>query len=479
LSSFAGQNVWIAFHDVNTDCYEIWIDDVELGIANKGNRNRAVVYEPHFVTDPGAMANGADASWIKDTQSTWGPNCNNGGGYKMADDFTLTSATTISEIEVYGYQTGSTTTSTFTGLYAQIYNGAPNAGGTAIWGDGTTNLMTATSFTNCYRGSDGTTTATTRPVMAITASGLNIQLEAGTYYLVWSLAGSASSGPWAQPEALPGVGNTGNGLQYGSSGWAALTDSGSGTPYGAAFKLVGEGSGPGPGPQPGNVLGVMIWRDAEPLTFAPLNATTFTDAAVEEGEYDYTIRVVYDDYSMSCEQTIEVTVGGGTVCDPVTNLTAEHYNYQGNNGALVQFTEPAGATSYKVYVEGQLLGSLTAQPIFINFEGSPDGDYEIGIVAVYANCESDMATTTFTWDAIAENDVVNAIYPNPTSNNLHINATAMTHVSVYNAMGQMVYDQEVSGDELILNMGQYEAGVYMVKVTTETGSSVKRINVVK
>ena len=50
---------------------------------------------------------------------------------------------------------------------------------------------------------------------------------------------------------------------------------------------------------------------------------------------------------------------------------------------------------------------------------------------------------------------------------------------VFNAMGQMVYDQEVSGDEMILNMGQFESGVYMVKVTTETGSSVKRITVAK
>ena len=246
------------------------------------------------------------------------------------------------------------------------------------------------------------------------------------------------------------------------------------------YELEGTpGPGPGPQPVPGDVLGVMIWRDGEPLTYAPLNASTFTDEAVEAGEHEYCIRVVYSDYAMACDQCETVTVGDTPACDPVTNLTAELYNYQGNDGALIQFTEPAGATSYKVYVDGELLGSISAQPIFINFEGTPDGNYEIGIVAVYANCESDMATTMFAWDAVAENDVVNAIYPNPTSSDLHINATAMTHVTVYNAMGQMVYDQEVSGDELILNMGQYETGVYMVKVTTETGSSVKRINVVK
>ena len=81
---------------------------------------------------------------------------------------------------------------------------------------------------------------------------------------------------------------------------------------------------------------------------------------------------------------------------------------------------------------------------------------------------------------VPENDeVINSIYPNPTSGDLYINATAMKHVTVFNAMGQMVLDQEVSGDSMVLNMGQLESGVYMVKVTTETGSNVKRINVVK
>ena len=165
------------------------------------------------------MANGADASWIKNGQSTWGPNVNNGGGYMLADQFTLSSATSISEIEVYGYQTGSSTTSTFTGLYAQIYSGSPMSGGTAVWGSMTDNIMTATAFTNCYRGSDGETTATTRPIMSITAGNLDIQLEAGTYYLVYSLTGSGSSGPWGAPHCEPGIGNTGNGLQYTSTGW--------------------------------------------------------------------------------------------------------------------------------------------------------------------------------------------------------------------------------------------------------------------
>ena len=398
LSAYAGQTVYIAFHDVNYDMYEVWIDDVELTAPAKAGRT--VLYEPHFVTDAGAMSNGADASWIKGSQSTYGPGAQNGSGNMVADDFTLETASTINEIEVYGYQTGSTTTSTFTGLYATIYDGAPNAGGQVVWGDMSTNIMTSTSFTNAYRGSDNTPTGTTRPIMALTATGLNIELPAGTYYLVWNMTGSGSSGPWAQPEAYPTIGNSGNGIQYlaSSGAWQNLLDSGNNEPYGAAFKLVGEGGGPVP-PQPtGDMVGAVLYRNGEFVGIFDANTSTYVDENVAPGEYSYSIRAIYGGdydvtyYAMSCLETVTVTV--------------HHLS-------------------------------------------------------------------------IAENEVVNSIYPNPTSGDLHINAEAMTHVTVFNAMGQMVYDQNVKADSMVLNMGQFESGVYMVRIDTENGSSVKRITVVK
>ncbi|MBO7444839.1 MAG: choice-of-anchor J domain-containing protein [Bacteroidales bacterium] len=36
LSSYAGQTIWIAFHDVNEDAYEIWIDDVTINAIGTG-----------------------------------------------------------------------------------------------------------------------------------------------------------------------------------------------------------------------------------------------------------------------------------------------------------------------------------------------------------------------------------------------------------------------------------------------------------
>ena len=202
------------------------------------------VFFQGFVTDPSAMSDGADASWLKGEQGILGPSALHAYGELLADDFTISTATTLTEIEVYGYQTGSTTTSTFTGLYAQIYDGDPSNGGTVVWGDMETNLMTSTSFTNCYRGSDNTPTETTRPIMAITASGLDIDLPAGTYWLVYNMTGSSTlSGPWGVPFAEPTIGSTGKSLQYSTNnGWGALIDGYSNTPYGLAMRLkFGEG----------------------------------------------------------------------------------------------------------------------------------------------------------------------------------------------------------------------------------------------
>ena len=327
LSSYAGQK-YIAFRHFNCyDQYIMCLDDITLTAGSKSNRD--VVALNGFVTDPGAMNNGADASWIKGSQSTYGPGCQQANGNRVGDSFTLTAATTINEIEVYGYQTGSSTTSTFTGLYAQIYDGNPMSGGQVVWGDENANIMTATAFTNCYRGSDGDATGTTRPIMSVTAGNLNIELAAGTYYLVYQLSGTGSSGPWGQPHAEPGIGNTGNGVQWlgSDNAWQAMTDTGAGTTYGCAMKITGNGgSGPTPPPASGDVLGAMVFLNGEWEAFvaAPTNTYTFD----EPGQY--CVRIVYNGtadlpsnnfyYAMSCEECEGDTPG---TCEPGDPIHAE------------------------------------------------------------------------------------------------------------------------------------------------------------
>ena len=242
-----------------------------------------------YVTDPGAMSDGSDASWLKGYQATLGPSVNKATNSWVGFSVVLERPTSLSEIEVYAYQTGSTTTSTFTGLYVQIYNGNPIENGTVIWGDADANIMTATAFTGCYRGSDGATTGMTRPIMSITASGLDIQLEPGTYWVTYALTGTESSGPWAVPHAVPGIGSTGNGVQFSSPKWIPLKDSYSESEiyYSPAFRIAGSMVPSAVG----DTIGVAVFRNGRWL--ADVHGNSFVDPTGTVADH-YSLRLLYD-----------------------------------------------------------------------------------------------------------------------------------------------------------------------------------------
>ena len=71
------------------------------------------------------------------------------------------------------------------------------------------------------------------------------------------------------------------------------------------------------------------------------------------------------------------------------------------------------------------------------------------------------------------------VYPNPTKSNLNITAENMKRISIINTLGQIVYDAEVDSDNEVIDMAQYESGLYMVRIITENGIAVERVNVVK
>jgi hypothetical protein len=195
-----------------------------------------------LVTNPGGGAGGADLSAL---QVSLGMNTLGAGhqfslGYSIADDFTVTDAAgwQIDTISFFAYQTNSPTTSTITGVYVAIWDAPPNAGGTVVWGDQTTNRLLTTGWSNIYRASDTTPTATNRPIMENVAT-IGTSLAQGTYWVQWSTDGSLSSGPWAPPISILGQTTTGNALQY-TTAWADLTDSGTLTPQGLPFIINGS-----------------------------------------------------------------------------------------------------------------------------------------------------------------------------------------------------------------------------------------------
>ena len=127
-----------------------------------------------------------------------------------------------------------------------------------------------------------------------------------------------------------------------------------------------------------------------------------------------------------------------------------------------------------------IVGAVTANTAVITAEDYEEHTYYVFYVdAQYGmSCPASVVYAVQP-ESVEENAIINAIYPNPTSGDLHINATAMKHISIINTMGQVVYNQDVNTDETVINMAKFESGVYMVNIITENGTSVKRITVTK
>lgn len=82
--------------------------------------------------------------------------------------------------------------------------------------------------------------------------------------------------------------------------------------------------------------------------------------------------------------------------------------------------------------------------------------------------------------AVSENEINAKLYPNPTTGNLTIEAEGMNHISVFNLMGQMVYDMDVDTDNMTLDMSQFNtAGMYLVRINTVNGVKTERVTVTK
>ena len=198
-----------------------------------------------MVTHPGAGAGGTDESRLQNTSlSMTGLGlAGNGANFRLADDFVIPAGGfTVTSITVYGYQTGSTTTSTFNNMTFRIWNGDPSvAGSTVVFGDTTTNRFSTSSFSNIFRTTETTIGATNRPVMAITASGLNIPLAAGTYWLDFSAVGTLAATAFFPPKTTIGQTTTGNALQFtvATTTWGPANDGGTLTRQGMPMTIEG------------------------------------------------------------------------------------------------------------------------------------------------------------------------------------------------------------------------------------------------
>jgi len=266
-----------------------------VDFSQKSTRGLLIDNGP-FVTNPGGGPNGSDVSLLETPNTSYGSNCNNALGYAVAEDFSVIGTWSIDSLAFFGYQTSSSTTSTFTGLYVQIWNGNPSlATSSVVWGDLTTNILTSTRWSGCYRATD--LVNTDRPIMRNVAATPGLVLPAGDYWIVWTATGSLSSGPWANAITISGQPATGNAKQYTGSAWADILD---GTnPQGMPFMVYGAA-----GNLPTNDIAMKA-------ILTPISGPNMTSTEV------VSVRIQNNGTATQLNIPVSYTVNGGTAVNEV------------------------------------------------------------------------------------------------------------------------------------------------------------------
>ena len=99
-------------------------------------------------------------------------------------------------------------------------------------------------------------------------------------------------------------------------------------------------------------------------------------------------------------------------------------------------------------------------------------------IPAYQNSDWNGYFTTIVDDcnSVQELDVNTAtVYPNPTSGAIQIEAENIEAISIYNLLGEKLFETSASGNNIEFDFSPYEAGAYIVKIQTKKGLLTKRV----
>jgi hypothetical protein len=149
-------------------------------------------------------------------------------------------------------------------------------------------------------------------------------------------------------------------------------------------------------------------------------------------------------------------------------------------------------TGYNVY---RSIGGADYELIDFTTEDTYTDTYDFIVGEVYCymvsavwesttdQCESMMSneecvTATAIGDPNGGNATSFSMYPNPANDHVNIAASGdLTRVTVYNALGQLVVDEIVTGKQYELTTASYTIGVYLVRVETAEGVTTRTLTI--
>jgi hypothetical protein len=207
----------------------------------------------------------------------------------------------------------------------------------------------------------------------------------------------------------------------------------------------------------------------------------YTSADLEDG--------IFMTYENNCEEA-------PLSCYPVQNLQGEYQWHSGEEyGVYLSWNKPnvtASLDHFNVYrsilvtKESELIAEVpyTGSNTYEFFDDNNEqGDYEYEVTSVFVRgseqCESAAeGIGNLIVTAVNENTANINVYPNPTNGRLNIEGQGTMHISVSNLLGQALQETTANGNTT-LDMSRLEAGMYLIRIESENGVTIQKVNLRK
>ena len=206
------------------------------------------------------------------------------------------------------------------------------------------------------------------------------------------------------------------------------------------------------------------------------NNNTYT----QSGEYmEYFINTMGCDSSVTLHLNLNYTPAIGSVngdSEVDVRLTP-------NSTYTALNEEELTLADYTWSIEPQEAGSIESNSSHANVTWSDTfrGDAVINVKAENECGLSEKSLTVKVKNStdIDEYSITAKLYPNPTDGVVTVEAQSLQRLTVINALGQTVYDLETEGDSAQIEMARFGTGTFLIRIQTENGVAMRRVNVVK
>ena len=224
-------------------------------------------------------------------------------------------------------------------------------------------------------------------------------------------------------------------------------------------------------------ISMFIYSKGENLGRKQVSSSTTAQFNIRPGVYqlrfwtrDYD--TTYVDLNLTQDTTLEVKMQETYIQPYIRGLRVE-----GNTAQLFWFATPQGVTAnplgFIVYLDNVEVARMSASETQYEYTNLSLGEHEAGLSSIFKTGESDIVNQKFLVTTVANEtpwDGVCRISPNPSANGYFtLEVDRECRLQVASDSGKVLFERELSAGSHTVDMGAYQAGVYLFRLSGKNG----------